>query len=110
MRNSELQLEEILRRADTLRRKKASRRAAALSAASVFVCLALIVGAASLLSVLPAAAGEDGVPAAYGSLILSSSFLGYIVIGVLAFALGVCVTLLCRALRASKEKEDRRDQ
>ncbi len=109
MRSSELQLEEILRRADTLRREKASRRAAALSAASVFVCLALIVGAAMLLGGMPAAAGEDSVPAVYGSLILSSASLGYVVIGVLAFGLGVSVTLLCRALRAAKGKENRRD-
>ena len=110
MRSSEQQLNEILRRADTLRRQKASRRAATLSAASVLVCLALIVGAAALLSALPAAAGENGASTVYGSLILSSSFLGYVVIGVLAFALGVCVTLLCRALRASKEKDDGRDR
>ncbi len=109
MQSSELQLEEILRRADTLRRKKASRRAATLSAASVFVCLALIVAAAALLGGLPAAVGEDSVQTAYGSLILSSASLGYVVIGVLAFVLGVSVTLLCRALRAAKGKKNRRD-
>ncbi len=103
-------MEEILRRADALREKKAARRAAVLSAAATAVSLALIVGAAALMSGLPVTAAEGGTETAYGSLILSSALLGYVVIGVLAFALGVCVTLLCRALRGPKRKDVRRDR
>ena len=110
MQCSEKQLEEILRRTSALKREKAARRAVTLSAVSVCVCLFLILGAAALIPRLPAvSAGETG-GAAYGSLILSSPLLGYAVIAVLAFALGVCVTLLCRALRREKGKDRHRDQ
>ena len=43
-----------------------------------------------------------------GSVFHSSAALGYIVIGLLAFLLGVCVTILCFRLR-QLEREDERD-
>ena len=43
-----------------------------------------------------------------GRVFHSSAALGYIVIGLLAFLLGVCVTILCFRLR-QLEREDERD-
>jgi hypothetical protein len=34
--------------------------------------------------------------------------MGYVVVGVLAFALGICVTLLCTHWKALKQKERER--
>ena len=98
MRSIDEQMKEIRSRAG------AARRGAALSAASV--CLWLILAAAvSLLRTAPAA-GMAG--AQYGSLVLASPFPGYVIVGVLAFALGICVALLCREVRSRKRKDDRR--
>ena len=36
--------------------------------------------------------------ASYGGYILQNEYVGYVIIGILAFALGVFVTLLCRRL------------
>ena len=47
---------------------------------------------------------------AFGSLVLSSPLLSYIVVAVLAFAFGVFVTLLCvarRRLHGTQEEEDK---
>lgn len=41
----------------------------------------------------------------YGSLLLAAPYTGYVVVGVIAFALGICVTLLCICWKALKQKE-----
>ena len=95
MRNTDEQLKEIYSRAEKIRTR---RRARARMTAAVCVCLVLI---AALGFAMPPVRGELAAQegAVYGSLAASSPALGLIVIGVLAFALGVCVTLLCVRLR-----------
>ena len=44
----------------------------------------------------------------YGSLLLAAPYTGYVVVGVLAFALGVCITLLCIHWKALRQKERER--
>ena len=102
MRNTEDQLREIARRADGLRRVRRDRRLLLAQGTSVAVCLVLIVAAAVFMPRF----GTDSVGGggAYGSVILSSPALGYIVIGVLAFLLGVCATLLCLHMRRRRRE------
>ena len=73
-----------------------------------FLCLCLIVCAAFFI---PGAdeMRQESSTGAFGSLILSSPYLGYIVIGTLSFALGVCLTLLCLHLRAKEKGEKTND-
>ena len=73
MRNLDDQLQEIQIRSDKLKRRHSDRRA-------------LVWGS---LATCASQAGR------YGSLILANPGLGYAVIGILAFFLGMCVTLLC---------------
>ena len=42
--------------------------------------------------------------------IFSGGSLGYLVVGLLAFALGVCVTILCLRLRSYEQDEDDRER
>ncbi|MBQ3275960.1 MAG: hypothetical protein IJH47_02735 [Oscillospiraceae bacterium] len=45
----------------------------------------------------------------YGSLLAGGQYVGYIVVGFLAFLLGVLVTLLGLEMRKRKEREKERD-
>jgi len=44
----------------------------------------------------------------YGSLLLEEPYMGYVMVCVLAFALGVCMALLCVHWKALKQKEQER--
>ncbi len=105
MRNTEDQLLEIRERSVKMKREHERRRSVILSRVSVCVCVVLIVAAAVSLSFLSEGAGS--VPGNYGSLILTSHHLGWVVIGVLAFLLGVSVTLLCVRLRDAGDRWDK---
>ena len=56
--------------------------------------LVLIVGAALAVPRL-ACATLQNTEGSYGSLILGISWVSYVIIGLLTFALGICATLLC---------------
>ena len=103
MRTIEQQLQEILRRAEITREKQALKKSVMMDAASVLICLLLLVGASVSLPRM-AEISEPDISRYYGSLILHSTAIGYVVIGVLAFALGICVTLLCLHWRALNQK------
>jgi len=105
MRNLDEQLREIHTRSEKLKKARRDRRALALGGSLSCTCLVLIVIVSlSLPSFSDAAAAQNS---RYGSLILSAPYLGYVIIGVLAFLLGICVTLLCVHLaRRGREAED----
>ncbi len=91
MRSTDEQLRLIRGRARRLRER---RRSLARFGAGAACCLALIL----LLSVMLPGVSGNAAPSGevpFGSLILISPLLSYIVIAILAFVLGACVTLLC---------------
>ena len=104
MRNSDEQLGLILKKAANKRTRKKQKLRVLREAGLSALCLGLIVVASFLLP-----RGEETVPAAadgrFGSLILSSPYIGYIVIGALSFALGISLTLLCLHLRRREHPE-----
>lgn len=104
MRNSEQQLQEVLSRAGKMRARRALRMKLRLSAASCLLCLVLLIVTAACLPKLSAGA-EASVSGEFGSLILGTSALGYVLIGVLCFALGASAVLFGLALRRWKERE-----
>ena len=101
MRPSDRQLEMILERADTLRRRQAARRTVRADAIGAALCAALLC---AVFAFLPAPEAAAGGGAQYGSLILGVNAAGA-VICVLSFVLGVCVTLLCTHWRRLKRME-----
>lgn len=54
----------------------------------------------------------SGASSAYGSIMASGEILGFVVIGLLSFCLGVTMTLLCIKLkeRASDAEDDESDR
>ncbi len=97
MRNTETQLLEIRDRAEKLKKDRKKRSTQALGGAVACVCLILI---AVLSRGMTNVVGKNtALISQYGGLILSEPKLGFVMIGILAFLLGVCVTLICVRLR-----------
>ena len=99
-------MREIRKRAGQIERKQARRRLVAAQTGAVGICLLAIVGAAYGMLRLPVR-DVMAVSDSYGSTIALHSFAPYIVIGVLAFVLGILVTVLCVRLRKGQEDKKR---
>ena len=116
MRSHEERVAEVKRRIVAREREKRLRRNRIAMASAAAACLALIVGASVIMPGIAAkiqTGSYSGFETA-ASIFQSSAALGYIVIGLLAFLLGVCLTVLCFRLRQmnredaqNKESEDR---
>lgn len=98
-------------RTDELRRGRRRRGQRAVDALCVMACLLVIV----VVGVSLPGMVEDGVggfslgPAGTASLLASPEALGYVVMGLLSFLLGVCVTLLIVRIRTRRERDRRGD-
>ena len=108
MRSHEERVAEAKRRIAKIERAKRRRRNTITIASSVAACLALLVGASLAM---PGIAAKIQTGDYYGFEMAASIFhggaaLGYIVIGLLAFLLGVCVTVLCFRLRQMNREDD----
>lgn len=119
MRSNEERVVEVKRRIAEKERQKKLRRSRIAAISAVAACLVLIV----VLSLfMPGIAGQLR-PGGYSDYEMVASMfgengaLGYIIIGLLAFFLGVCVTILCFRIRllnreeqsVEDKKEDRED-
>ena len=119
MRSNEERVVEVKRRIAEKERQKKLRRSRIAAVSAVAACLVLIV----VLSLfMPGIAGQLR-PGGYSDYEMVASMfgengaLGYIIIGLLTFFLGVCVTILCFRIRllnreeqsVEDKKEDRED-
>lgn len=119
MRSNEERVIEVKRRIAEKERQKKLRRSRIAAVSAVAACLVLIL----VLSLfMPGIAGQLR-PGGYSDYEMVASMfgengaLGYIIIGLLAFLLGVCVTILCFRIRLlnreeqsmEDKKEDRED-
>lgn len=103
MKTTDEQMNEIMRRSESLKAKKSMNDYLIGFSIAIAACLALIVlVGASIANVNPET--TDNTVSQYGSLVISAPYMGYVVIGLLAFILGVLVTLLSRRIREFKQK------
>ena len=108
MRSHEERVAETKRRIAKMEREKQLRRNTITMASAVAACLALLIGAALAMPGIAASiqtgdySGLETAASMYGG----GAALGYIVIGLLAFLLGVCVTVLCFRLRQMSREDD----
>ena len=94
--------------------KKLRRKTGILSGCAMAACLVLLVGLGNRMPQIAEAFPENRTiqPAGTATLLIDCDALGYAVMGILAFFLGVCVTTLlyvihCRDQRRKKEtKQD----
>ena len=111
MRSHEERVAETKRRIAKIEREKRLRRNTITMASAVAACLALLIGASLAMPGI-AANIQTGDYAGFetaASIFHGGAALGYIVIGLLAFLLGVCVTVLCFRLR-QMSREDGQDK
>ena len=111
MRSHEERIAETKRRIAKIEREKRLRRDKITMVSAAAACLVLLIGASFVMPGIAANiqtgdyAGFETAASMYGG----SAALGYIVIGLLAFLLGVCVTVLCFRLR-QMSREDGQDR
>lgn len=111
MRSHEERVAETKRRIAKMEREKRLRRNTITMASAVAACLVLLAGASLAMPGIAASiqtgdySGFETAASMYGG----GAALGYIVIGLLAFLLGVYVTVLCFRLR-QMNREDGQDR
>lgn len=104
MRNTNEQLQEIMRRAEGVKENRLIRKKIYASALATAICAILLTATAFYLPHLTSGS-KDQVMQRYGSLLLGASYIGYVIVGILAFALGICATLLCIFWKDLRNKE-----
>lgn len=109
MHSLDEQMQTIQNRSRRIRQERRRRRTVMREAGMVCACLVLLVGTGLWISDLPSAA-LPVMASSYGSLITGGRAIGYIVIAVLAFLLGISVTLLGLHLRNKQDGEGNRKE
>ena len=111
MRSHEERVAETKRRIAARQRENRLRRNTITMASAVAACLALLIGVSLAMPGIAASiqTGDYSGFETAASIFHSGTALGYIVIGLLAFLLGVCVTVLCFRLR-QMNREDGQDK
>ena len=109
MRTNEERIGLIHKRTAEIKRKRQKIKQRALDMICIAACLILVVGIGSFLPGLAAGITCSEIHHASGaaSLVGSHAALGYILMGLMAFLLGVCVTVLLYRLRRRNEREQR---
>ena len=111
MRSHEERVAETKRRIAQIEREKRRRRNTITMASAVAACLVLLIGVTLAMPGIAAnlQTGDYSGFETAASIFRGGAALGYIVIGLLAFLLGVCVTVLCFRLR-QMNREDGQDR
>ena len=111
MRSLEERVTETKRRIAARQREKRLRRDKITMISAAAACLALLIGASLAMPGIAAniQTGDYSGFETAASIFHGGAALGYIVIGLLAFLLGVCVTVLCFRLR-QMNREDKQDR
>lgn len=108
MRSHEERMAAVKRRVAEIERQKKLRRAKIGAAVAVAACLGLIVGVSCLMPgiVIQMIGVEDYSSYDMAASIFSGTAFGYAVIALLAFVLGVCVTVLCYRIRLLYQEDN----
>ena len=109
MRTNEERARLIHKRTAEIKRERQKKKQRALDIICIAACLILIIGIGSFMPGLAAGipGGEVHHASGAASLVGSHAALGYILMGIMAFLLGVCVTVLLYRLRRRNERKQR---
>ena len=110
MRTNEERLGKLHKRAAQLERKQRNNRFSIICAVSAAVCIGMLSRMAALISEVSQTGFSDDVPAVMNASIFSNhNALSYIVIAILAFLLGIIVTIFCFRLKKYLDEKNRED-
>lgn len=104
MQSPNEQLAVIMQRADSIRHKNKLRKQLMNQSFSVCTCIVLIVMTCFYLPEITLVT-DSSLAVQFGSLILNTFYIGYVVVGVLAFILGILITTLCLTWKNLNRKE-----
>lgn len=104
MRDINEQLSVIMHRADSIKEKERLRKYMVAQSLSLCACIALLVMTCCYLPRLTLVA-DTSLPVRFGSLILNTSYMSYVIVGFLAFVLGALVASLAITRKKMKQKE-----
>ena len=109
MRTNEERAVLVHKRTAEIKRERQKKKQRAVDLISIAACLLLVVGIGSFMPGLTAGipGGEVHHASGAASLVGSHAALGYILMGLMAFLLGVCVTVLLYRLRRRNERKQR---
>ena len=112
MRSHEERVAETKRRIAARQQEKRLRRNTITMASAVAACLALLIGASFAMPGIAASIQTDNYSGfeTAASIFHGGAALGYIVIGLLAFLLGVCVTILCFRIRQMNREDGQNEE
>ena len=111
MRTNEERAALVRQRTETIkeerRRKKRKIQMAVLGGVSLAACLCLLVAMGSAMPQIISGFGEAAVSHTSGaaSLLAGSETLGYVIVAIFAFLLGVCVTLLLHVIHRRQQRQ-----
>ena len=112
MRSHEERIEEVKQRIVEKECQKRLRRGRIAAVSGVAACLAVIVGVSLFMPGIVDRI-ELGTTSGFetaATILGGNAAIGYIVIGLLAFVLGICVTILCFRIRQLNNEEKRDKQ
>ena len=112
MRSHEERIAEVRRRITEKQRQKRRKQRRIVAISCIAACLAVIVGVSFIM---PGIVGQitSGTSSGFetaATILGGGTALGYMVIGLLAFILGVCVTILCFRIRQLDKEEQTEEQ
>jgi len=98
------QFDEIMKRAGIIKEKQVLKKRMISEGVLAIACIALMILTAFYIPQVDVIQ-EARTEVRYGSLLLGSPHMGYVIIGILAFVLGILVALLCINWREKNKKE-----
>ncbi len=107
MRSNDVQFSEIMKRSGRIKERRALNRKIVTDAVVAVIFLVLMVVTAISIPKL-SEYGTEVTEQHYGSLSLVVPYLGYVMVGILAFALGITATILCLHIRQMRQKDESR--
>ncbi len=111
MRTNEQRTQLIHKRTAEIKREHRNRKQRSLEAVCMVTCMFFVIGIGAWMSerMTDSAVGNVIYSTGAASMIASHTALGYIITALLAFLLGVCVTILLYRLRRRNERRQREE-
>lgn len=111
MRTNEQRTQLIHKRTAEIKREHRNRKQRSLEAVCMVTCMFFVIGIGAWMSerMADSTVGNSIYSTGAASMIASHIALGYIITGLLAFLLGVCVTILLYRLRRRNERRHREE-
>lgn len=103
MKSSDMQFAEIMNRSETVKEHRLLKKKITIEGIVMALLIVMMIAASWSVPMLKDTVTEV-TEQHYGSLYMVTPYLGYVIIAIIAFALGVCMTILCMHLKRLKKE------